>query len=393
VDRAELEGEQVGLLSSGGLSCTAVAAWLGEAGIAPVCYVADIGQPSPLTAERTARMLAAHGLPVRQVDLRAEMAEAGVSLVRYQASYEGGYWNTTGAAREVLVAGLAPVLEADGCTVLAHGCVGGGNDQLRFARYTAALCPGLKVFAPWTADWMLDRFPDRSSMAGYLAGLGFPAEVTGLAGYSVDASLAGCSHESTELESLGSGVRSFTPLMTAWPQDAPDKPERFEVGFEAGRPTAVDGCTVSALEAVTMANAAAGRNGMPPRSVVENRANGTKCRGVYESPGLDLLGCCVALLYQATLDKPGTQLLAQLSAALGASVYEGRWHDHASAAARAAADVLAVDAAGTVEVELYKGGITVCTLRDLAAGRAAVQTRFTGGGHQWHTTGPALAAG
>ena len=385
MDLAELKGEQVGLLVSGGLSSTSVAAWLAGEGISPVCYVADIGQPGPLSAERTAGMLTSAGLAVRLVDLRAQMAEAAAGLVCYQASYEGGYWNTTGMAREVLVAGLATALEADGCTVLAHGCVGGGNDQLRFARYSAALCPGLKVFAPWTAGWMLDRFPGRASMADYLAGLGFPAEVTGLAEYSLDGNLAGCSHESTALESLSTGITGFTPLMTVWPPDAPDEPERFEVRFEAGRPAEVGGRPVSALEAVSLANAAAGRNGLPPRSVVENRTNGTKCRGVYESPGLDLLGHCAGLLFQAELDKPGTQLLRQLSAALGAAVYEGRWHDHASAAARAAADVLAVAATGTVEVELYKGGIAVCGLHDLTAGRVAVQTRFTGGGHQWRT--------
>ena len=89
------------------------------------------GKPSDLKILRSADPLLDQSAEVVAQAVRKQMAEAGVSLVRYQASYEGGYWNTTGAAREVLVAGLAPVLEADGCTVLAHGCVGGGNDQLR----------------------------------------------------------------------------------------------------------------------------------------------------------------------------------------------------------------------------------------------------------------------
>jgi argininosuccinate synthase len=322
------------------------------------------------------------------------MARTCVDLVRYQASYEGGYWNTTGASREVLVAGLADELASDGCTVLAHGCVGGGNDQLRFARYVAEFAPKLRVFAPWTAGWALDRFPDRAAMASYLASLGFPADVTGLDGYSIDGNLGGCSHESLALESVDSpAMDHLRPLMTVWPNQAASEPETFEVQFAQGRPVAINGRAVTETEAIREANAAGRRAGLPPRSVIENRTNGTKCRGVYEAPGLDLLGRCLEFIYQATLEAPAAGLLRDLSALLGAAVYQARTHDQAATAARAAADVLASAASGTVEAELYRGNILLRGLADLpVTPRAPRQTRFGTGGHQWHTEQPALAS-
>lgn len=395
MDRADLRGERVGLLVSGGLSSVAVAAWLADCDVDLICYVADIGQPGDLTATRVTDLLAGHGLRASQADLRAKMARGCVDLVRYQASYDGGYWNTTGASREVLVAGLAGKLRADGCTVLAHGCVGGGNDQLRFARHVAEFAPELTVFAPWTAGWMLERFPDRAAMAGYLASLGFPTEITGLDDYSVDGNLGGCSHESLALESLTTQVTDhLRPLMTTWPQQAASEPETFAVEFAQGMPVAINGRPVTEIEAISEANAAGGQAGMAPRTVIENRANGTKCRGIYEAPGLDVLGRCLEFVYQASLEPSAAALMADLSALLGAAVYAARTRDQAATAARAAADVLARSANGTVEADLYRGNIFPRAITGLpATTRTPRQTRFATGGHQWRSERLDPAAG
>ena len=384
MDIEELWGRKVGMLVSGGLSSVAVAAWLAAQGVETIAYVADIGQTGPAPDAALYEALGRLGLTVRAVDLRAEMAETALRLVAHEASYDGGYWNTTGASRAVLVSGLASALRADGCEILAHGCVGGGNDQARFARYGAALAPDLEVFAPWTAPWMRERFPDRGSMAAYLASVGFPEQLAGWATYSVEGNLAGFSHESDLLESLATPPTAVSPLMTVWPPQAADEPQTVRIRFERSRPVEIDGVPVSGLEAVLRANANGGRHGISLRSTVENRVNGTKCRGVYEAPGLDVLGQCLAALRQACLDKPGTLLMRELSGALATAVYEGRCFDAAGRAAAEAADILAAEVSGTVVAELYRGTVTVHTLTDLPGNRGtARQTRFTQGGHHW----------
>lgn len=171
---SEMIDESVGMCVSGGLSSLAVAGYLAESGIKTTAFVADIGQDSQGEIRALARSLEEASVETVVVDLRDKMAEFALDLVYYQAQYEGGYWNTTSGSRMVLVSGLIDAIRGAGCTALGHGCVGGGNDQRRFDRYTARFAPDLRVIAPWTEPKLLERFPDREAMAGYVAKRGRP---------------------------------------------------------------------------------------------------------------------------------------------------------------------------------------------------------------------------
>jgi argininosuccinate synthase len=384
MELGELHGRRVGLCVSGGLSSLAVAVWLREQGVDVTCFVADIGQAPAGRVAALADGLAGYGLPAVAVDLRAAMAEAGLDLLRYQARYDGGYWNTTGMSRSVLVAGLVPQLRAAGCTVLAHGCVGGGNDQRRFERYTAAYAPDLAVYAPWLDPAARLAYPGRTEMAKRVAEVGLPLDPGSSATHSTDANLAGISHEDEVLEDLNTPPTVVRPLRSVWPVDAPDRPETVTVRVERGLPVAIDGEPVDAVAALLRANAVAGRNGVWMRDVVENRVNGTKCRGVYEAPGLELLGAVLAEVYRVTVADRAYRLLESLCTFLGQQVYEGRWAEPASDAARSAVAVLAAGASATVQVSLYKGSIAMVAVSDYpAAADAARQARFGAGGSNW----------
>ena len=381
--------ESVGMCVSGGLSSLAVAAFLAEAGVDTTAFVANLGQVPRQEIGALARSLESSGLKTVVVDLRDSMAEFALDLVRYQARYEGGYWNTTSGSRMVLVSGLAEVIRGAGCTALGHGCVGGGNDQRRFDRYVAQLAPDLRVIAPWTEPELLERFPSRSAMADYLAARGLAGDERCTADYSVDGNVAGFAHEGSELERLETADSAARPVLTVPPWQAPDRPEPVRVTVDGGRPAKL-GCQAgSARELLTLANAIAGRNGVGLRSVVEDRINGTKCRGMYEAPGLDLLGFCVSRVYQVSVDKPARQLMSTLSELIGRGIYEGRYLDPEIRAARSAADVLiaGADASAEVTVIAYKGSLSFGGLTHRGNGSLpARQTRFSAGGHYWQVT-------
>jgi argininosuccinate synthase len=383
----EIKNEMVGVCVSGGLSSLAVAAWLAESGVQTTAFVADIGQAGRDDVRSLARSLESAGLPTVLVDLRRSMATLALDLVRYDARYDGGYWNTTGASRLVLTEGLAEAITGAGCTVLAHGCVGGGNDERRFARYGAVLASDLRVFSPWADPGMRARFPDRASMEAYVRGHGLALDPRCGADYSVDGNLAGFAHEGTALEALGTADGAARRVLTVAPQQAPDKAETVTVRFDHGQPVELDGAPGEPHELLERANSLAGRHGVGLRSVVENRINGTKCRGVYESPGLDLLGFGLSRVYQVAMDTGSRQLMQSLAGMIGRAVYEGRYLDPEVRAARAAADVLADSASATIEVEIYKGGMSMRSMSSHDAGRMPPrQTRFTSGGHFWRVT-------
>jgi len=354
---ADLKGKTVGACVSGGLDSRTIAKVMIEAGVTVVGFSADLGQPDEKDINDIKKRMAPCGVDTVIVDLKDAMAEACFQVVEAQAMYDGGYWNSTGIARAVTVRGLIPEMKKRKCTVLVHGATGRGNDQMRFERYTNVLAPAMKVYSPWRDAELLKKFPGRTQMVEFLAQYGIQAFVGAKKKYSTDANLAGLSHEAEDLESMETSMLIVDPTMGVWPQQAPDKVEKFTVRFVKGRAVQINGKDVSPVEAMKLANKLAGRNGVGMKHALENRIIGTKSRGVYEAPGMELLGTCLRFVYQATLDRRAGLLFGQLSKLVADQIYDGRYFDPATQAARAAIGTFSKHASGTVEVGLYKGNI------------------------------------
>lgn len=353
----ELKGEKIGICVSGGLDSKTVTTRLLKEGLDVLCFSADLAQPDEKNIQDIADKMRPTGVETTIVDLKQDMAEACFQAITAQAMYDGGYWNTTGLARAVTVRGLLEKLQQAGCTVLAHGATGRGNDQLRFERYTNVLAPSMKVYAPWRDPKLLQEFPGRKEMAAYLKHQGIEADVGAKKRYSTDANLAGLSHEAEDLESLETACLIVSPIMGVWPQEAPDEIETVQLRFESGRCVAINGERVDPLNAMFSANRIGGRNGIWMKNALENRVIGTKSRGVYEAPGMELLGKGLECVYMATLDRRAAALFRHLSQLISDQIYDGRYFDPATQAAQAAVEVFAQKATGTVELGLYRGNI------------------------------------
>jgi argininosuccinate synthase len=364
---ADLKGLTVGACVSGGLDSRTIAKVLIEAGVNVIGFSADLGQPDEKNINDIKKRMAPCGVKTIIVDLKEPMAEACFEVIEAQAMYDGGYWNSTGIARAVTVRGLLPEMKKQGCTVLVHGATGRGNDQMRFERYTNVLQPSMKVYSPWRDEALLKKFPGRTQMVEFLASHGIQAFVGTKKKYSTDANLAGLSHEAEDLESLETSMLIVVPTMGVWPKEAPDKIEKFKVRFVKGRAVAINNKEVSPIKAMQLANKIAGRNGIGMKHALENRIIGTKSRGVYEAPGMELLGTCLRYVYQATLDRRAGLLFGQLSKLVADQIYDGRYFDPVTQAARAAIGTFSKHASGTVEVGLYKGNIFFNALRDCKA--------------------------
>jgi argininosuccinate synthase len=360
----DLKGHKVGICVSGGLDSKTVATRLKKAGADVLCFTANLAQPDEKDVNDIKQKMAPTGTETTIVDLRREMADAAFMVVRAQATYDGGYWNTTGLGRAVTVRGLLGAMRERGCTVLAHGATGRGNDQLRFERYTNVLAPDMRVYAPWRDPALLEEFPGRKEMAAYLRAQGIEADVGPKKRYSTDANLAGLSHEAEDLESIETPCTIVDPIMGVWPEKAPDQVEKVSLRFEKGRCVALNGKSMDALGVMLEANKVAGKNGVWMKNALENRVIGTKSRGVYEAPGMELLGTGLRAVYQAVLDRRATKLFGELSRIVADAIYDGRLFDPSVRAAQAAIDVLTEPATATVELGLYKGNLYFLSLKD-----------------------------
>ena len=280
----ELKSNKIGFCLSGGLSSLTVSTWLFDQGVDVVNFIADIGQTDKPSVDNVVDVLNPKGIKTIAVDLRSKMADMCFDLLKYQAIYGDEYWNITSSSRAVLVMGLSQIMRQHGCTMLAHGSVGGGNDQKRFDRYVRNLASDLKLLVPWCNPELLKLFPNRTSMIEYLTNFGLDIPLNDKDVYSTDANLAGISHEGVMLESLETPCSIVEPLISVWPQQAPNEPTVFEARFEAGHVVEINGKVMKPLDIMLEANRIAGRNGIWHSNVVENRINGTKGRGIYEAP-------------------------------------------------------------------------------------------------------------
>ena len=185
----DLRGKLVGVCVSGGLDSKTVSKRLVEEGVQVLAFSADLGQPDEDDIQNVSKRMATCGVETVIVDLKAEMAEGCFDVVRCQARYDGGYWNTTGIGRIVTCHGLVTAMQKRGVQVLSHGATGRGNDQMRFERYTNVLAPSMLVYAPWRDPELLKEFPGRSEMVTYLSKFGIEAFVGPKKKYSTDANL------------------------------------------------------------------------------------------------------------------------------------------------------------------------------------------------------------
>lgn len=363
----DLTGKKIGICVSGGLDSKTVTKRLKEEGLNVVCFTADIAQPDEEDINGVIKKMEPCGAKTIVVDLQNDMATGCFEVIKANAKYDGGYWNTTGIARAVTVKGLLKAMKKEGCNVLAHGATGRGNDQMRFERYTKVLAPEMVVYAPWRDPELLEQFPGRTEMAAYLATFDIPAVIGMKKKYSTDANLAGLSHEAEDLESLETPCTIVEPTMGVWPQDAPDAIESIILQFEKGYCVSIDGNMLTPLEIMKEANKRAGRNGIWMNNALENRIIGTKSRGVYEAPGMKLLGFGLQQIYQAVLDRRAFKLYNEMSELISDQIYDGRYYDPATTAAKTAINTLAEAATGIVALDMYKGNIYFKSLTNCAA--------------------------
>ena len=167
--------EKVVLAYSGGLDTSVAIGWIGERTGADVIAVAvDVGQGGEDMATIRERALACGAVEAEVVDARAEFAETYcIGALRANALYMNKYPLVSALSRPLIVTHLARVAAEKGAAMVAHGCTGKGNDQVRFEVGLAALAPDLKVHAP-----VRDSGMTRDKAIEFAAAKGLPIDVT-----------------------------------------------------------------------------------------------------------------------------------------------------------------------------------------------------------------------
>jgi argininosuccinate synthase len=368
--------QKVVLAYSGGLDTSIIIPWLNENyGYDVIAFVADVGQGEDIDAV-VAKAYATGAKKVVVKDLREEFLKEYVfPTVRAGAVYEHKYLLGTSIARPIIAKHQVEVALAEGATALAHGCTGKGNDQVRFEHAFQALAPELKVIAPWR-EWAL---VSREDCLDYAEAHGVEVEASRTKIHSRDRNLWHVSHEGGELEGTDKPVDPTTWRMSNSPQEAPDREEIVEIGFERGAPVSVDGQTLPPVQLVELLNEIGGRNAIGRIDIVENRFVGMKSRGAYETPGGTLILEALRQLEALTLDRETAHFKESLALKYAELVYFGLWFTPLRESLDAFFTNAEANVTGSVKLTLYKGNISIVSRTSPVSLYSADLSSFTMG--------------
>lgn len=351
------EIKKIVLAYSGGLDTSVIIPWLKENYNDPeiIAVSGNVGQADELEGlEEKAIKSGASKLYVE--DLTDEFVnDMIIPTLKMGAKYED-YLLGTALARPVIAKRLAEIAIKEGADAICHGCTGKGNDQVRFELTLKAFAPGLTIIAPWR-EW---EIKSREEEIEYAEAHHVPLKISKETNYSKDKNLWHLSHEGMDLEDPGNEPQLEKPgflELGVSPLKAPDQPEYVTIGFESGVPVSLNGETMTAKDIILALNKIGGKNGIGILDIVENRLVGMKSRGVYETPGGEILYAAHQYLETICLDKMTQHKKAELSITFGELLYNGQWYTPLREALSAFAEKTQEHVTGTVKLKLYKGNI------------------------------------
>jgi argininosuccinate synthase len=346
--------EKIAVAYSGGLDTSVIVKWLQEKFDAEVITVtANLGQKKELIGvEEKAYKTGAKKVFI--LDLQEEFAIDFIfPALKAGALYEWTYPMATSLGRPLIAKALVEIAKQEGCTAVAHGCTGKGNDQVRFEAAIAALAPELKVYAP-LREW---EFKSREEEIAYCERHGIAVKATKDSPYSIDENMWGTSIECGLLEDPKLPPPADAYQRTVSPEQAPDRATQVEIEFEQGVPVALNGVKMSPVELIMQLNTIGGANAIGRLDLVENRLVGIKSRELYEAPAAAILHFAHRELERLTLDKDTMHYKAKLSHDYADLIYNGLWYSPLRFALDAFVNETQKVVCGTVALKLYKGNL------------------------------------
>jgi argininosuccinate synthase len=350
--------ERVVLAYSGGLDTSVAIGWIAaETGAEVIAVAADVGQGGEDLEVIRERALACGAVEAVVVDAKDEFADDYcLPALKANALYMDRYPLVSALSRPVIVKHLVAAAREHGASIVAHGCTGKGNDQVRFEVGVGALAPELSVIAP-----VRDSGMTRDKAIGFAEERGLPIDVTKKSPYSIDQNVWGRAVETGFLEDVWNAPIEDVYSYTKDPSAVRD-PEEVLVTFVDGVPTTLDGRAVTMLEAIQELNLRAGGQGIGRLDMIEDRLVGIKSREVYEAPGAIALIEAHRHLEDMTVEKETARFKRSVEQRWAELVYDGLWFSPLKRALDAFIDESSGHVSGDIRMMLH-GGRAVVTGR------------------------------
>jgi len=316
-----------------------------------ITVAADVGQP-----ESEVKMATDKGNLIADKHYTLDLKDAFVKnhvfpAIKANALYEG-YPMGTSLARPIIAEEIVKIAKMENASAIGHGCTGKGNDQLRFD-YIFRM-HGFDIVAPMrehnmTREWEID----------YAEQNNIPIPVKKSTPWSVDENIWSRSIEGGRLEEPDYHPPEEIYHWTAALKDTPNEPEIVTIGFENGVPVSLNGKNMTGVELIVTLNKLAGKHSVGRNDMVEDRVLGLKARENYEHPAATVLIAAHKDLEKLTLSRAELKFKNMVDDQWAELAYMGLIHEPLYHDLNAFINKTQERVTGTVDVQLYKGGLHI----------------------------------
>ncbi len=316
-----------------------------------VTVAADVGQP-----ESEVKMATDKGNLIADKHYTLDLKDAFVKnhvfpAIKANALYEG-YPMGTSLARPIIAEEIVKIAKQENAAAIGHGCTGKGNDQLRFD-YIFRM-HGFDIVAPMrehnmTREWEID-YAEQNNV---------PIPVKKSTPWSVDENIWSRSIEGGRLEEPDYHPPEEIYHWTAALKDTPNEPEIVTIGFENGVPVSLNGKKMSGVELIVTLNKLAGKHSVGRNDMVEDRVLGLKARENYEHPAATVLIAAHKDLEKLVLSRAELKFKNMVDEQWAELAYMGLIHEPLYHDLNAFINKTQERVTGTVDVQLYKGGLHI----------------------------------
>ncbi|MCE8424521.1 MAG: argininosuccinate synthase [Candidatus Methanoperedens sp.] len=315
-----------------------------------ITVTVDVGQPQKdiEQAEKKAEKISQKHYTI---DAKEEFVKDYIfPLIKANGSYEG-YVLGTSIARPLIAKKVVEVANKEKAHVLAHGCTGKGNDQLRFEAVFRST--SLEVIAP-----MRDMNLTREWEMEYAKKHGISVAATKSKPWSVDENIWSRSIEGGRLEEPDFIPPEEIFEWTVSPEKGPDA-RIIDIGFEEGIPVSINGKTLDGITLIKELNKIGGAHGVGRMDMIEDRVLGLKARENYEHPAATIILTAHKDLEKLVLTRDELRFKAVVDETWSELAYKGLVDEPLYADLNAFIDNTQKRVTGNVKLRLYKGSAKI----------------------------------
>lgn len=210
-----------------------------------------------------------------------------------------------------------------GTKVIAHGCTGMGNDQVRFDLAVKAL-GDYEIVAP-IREIQKEHTEVRAYEQKYLEERGYGVRAKQKA-YTINENLLGLTMSGGEIDrwqAPGEGAVGWCKPRSEWPA----QPLKVRVSFVNGEAVALDGEKMAGHKMLAKLNGLFAQYGVGRGLYTGDTTIGLKGRIIFEAPGLTALLTAHRALEEAVLSKQQNRFKPDVARKWVELVYEGFFHD------------------------------------------------------------------